>query len=143
MKKIILLITLLFISGCVSQSNRQPTAILGNTTINLELAKTNYERNIGLSAYYTLSIDWGMLFLFDDYGERRFYMKDMRFPIDILWLDENMTVTKILENAQPCKNGCETFLGNAKYVLEINAGIAKENNLSVGSKIQIANVFEN
>ena len=140
MKKTLLLLSLLLISGCLSKTNGEPYATMNNETIKLEIAETNYERNIGLSSHYTLSLDWGMIFLFENYGEQRFYMKGMRFPIDIIWIDENFTVTRVLNNAQPCTNGCETYSGFAKYVLEVNSGIAGMLNITKGSKIGLFNV---
>jgi len=61
-------------------------APMGN--INVELANTNASREIGLSYRTSMNQDEGMLFVFDKIGKYGFWMKDMNFPLDILWLDE-------------------------------------------------------
>jgi len=75
----------------------------------------------------------GMLFIFEKKDTHSFWMKDMKFSIDIIWLNENKEVVFIKENAKP-----EDFPQNyipteqSLYVLEFNEGFVKENNISNG-----------
>jgi len=76
----------------------------------------------------------GMLFVFAQEGYHDFWMKNMRFPLDIIWIDKDKEITGIIENAAPCDKDCRSFGVNekTKYVLEVNAGFVRENNISVG-----------
>ena len=56
----------------------------------------------GLSIKNTLNESEGMLFPFDTPGEYSFWMKDMKFPIDIIWIDSNYKIVYIEKNLQPC-----------------------------------------
>ncbi len=88
----------------------------------------------------SLPKDAGMLFVFDKEGEYPFWMKNTLIPLDIIWLDKDKKVIYINENTQPCKTvNCESYGTdkNSKYVLELNAGIAKEIGLKVGDLITV------
>lgn len=138
MKYILTLILLLSLSGCINtRTQNYPTAEVNGEVFNLHIAVTDYDKNVGLSKYYTLSQDWGMMFVYEEEQELRFYMKDMRFPIDMIWLNENATVEKILSSLEPCKTNCTTYSGWGKYVLEINAGLSEELNITEGTQIKL------
>jgi uncharacterized membrane protein (UPF0127 family) len=74
---------------------------LGNTLITADIANTPEKRALGLSGRETLLPDTGMLFVFDTPGSHDIWMKDMRFPIDILWIDINGTIVHIEKNVSP------------------------------------------
>lgn len=84
--------------------------------------------------------DEGMLFIFNEEGSYPFWMKNTLIPLDIIWIDENKEVVFISENSQPCK---DDFCSNinpgrsAKYVLEVNGGIAKKIGLKTGDSINL------
>lgn len=82
----------------------------------------------GLSGRNCLTNGHGMLFVYDEPAiDRCFWMKDMHFNIDMIWLDKDKRIVKIKENATP-DSYPNTFCPEieAKYVLEINSGQAKE-----------------
>lgn len=96
---------------------------------NVEIVNTPEARAQGLMEREYLNPDNGMLFIFDTEDKYYFWMKNTLISLDIIWLDKNKKVMFIKHNAQPCKaDPCETFGPNekAKYVLEINSGLAKE-----------------
>ena len=68
-------------------------------------------------------------------------MLNMKFPIDILWLDDSGKVVDIKENAKPCSSmfSCPTYRPkiNSFYILELGAGRARRFNLKIGSKVVI------
>lgn len=100
-------------------------ASIGGRTFNLQLAKTQSEHTRGLSGRDSLDGGTGMLFVFDDADFRHFWMKDMRFSLDIAFLDANHVIVDIKRHAKPCEeNHCPTLDSRAKatYVLEVNAG---------------------
>ena len=82
-----------------------------------------------------------MLFVFENKGTYGFWMKDMEFAIDIIWIDENKNIVDIVENAAPQPGKKEKELtvykprNDALYVLEVNAGLSNLNNLQIGDKV--------
>ncbi|PIR68178.1 hypothetical protein COU49_02420, partial [Candidatus Nomurabacteria bacterium CG10_big_fil_rev_8_21_14_0_10_35_16] len=60
--------------------------------IQVELALTQEERLQGLSNRTNLNPGSGMLFIFEQSGEHPFWMKEMNFPLDMIWINENMKV---------------------------------------------------
>ncbi|PIN99755.1 hypothetical protein COT72_04950 [archaeon CG10_big_fil_rev_8_21_14_0_10_43_11] len=134
-KTSILTLTVLFMLGCTSISTTQPTVTIANHTFYVDLAKSAFEKNTGLSNRYTLAQDWGMLFVYEEEQQVRYWMKDMRFPLDIMWLDENRTITHLVENAPACKTACQIYDANATYILEVNAGIIQALNVSTGDMV--------
>ena len=109
--------------------------LIGDKTISVEIADTVRERMLGLSGRVSLSSDTGMLFVFDEPGKYGIWMKDMNFPIDILWLDNLYTVVDIQKNVSP-ETFPEVFVPEnpALYVLEMNAGAVDEYNVKIGDK---------
>lgn len=109
---------------------------IAGQNIKVDLALTEDEHIKGLSGKNKLEEDEGMLFVFEQIGKHNFWMKDMNFPIDIIWLGEDMKVVYIKENAQP-KTYPETFGPEilSKYVLEVVAGFSNKNNLKVGDSV--------
>lgn len=105
----------------------------------VEIADTPEERARGLMNRESLNQDSGMLFIFDTEAKHCFWMKNTLISLDIIWLDENKKIVFIKHNAEPCQaDPCETFKpsGNAKYVLEINSGLAKEIGLKKGGYLE-------
>ncbi|MEK6910687.1 MAG: DUF192 domain-containing protein [Nanoarchaeota archaeon] len=111
---------------------------LKETCFQVEIANTPILRQQGLMYREQLDSNKGMLFIFDEEGIHPFWMKNTLIPLDIIWLDENKEVVYIENNAQPCKEEtCNSYNPNAKarYVLEINAGLSDEFNITLGNKL--------
>lgn len=106
----------------------------------VEVVKTAVERERGLMFRESLGNNSGMLFVFRASGKYGFWMKNTLIPLDILWIDENKTVVYIKQDVQSCgkDDNCPIYYPDkdALYVLEINSGKVKENNISVGDKIR-------
>ncbi len=107
--------------------------------IPVEISDTVEKRSLGLGKRDQLQTDWGMLFVFEKRAKHTFWMKDMRFPIDIIWLD-NHKIIHILSNVKPEEPGVRLPklkpAGVANFVLEIEAGKSKLLNLQVGQRVQ-------
>lgn len=105
--------------------------------IKIELALTPETQVEGLSGRSILKEDEGMLFVFDKFELHNFWMKEMNFPIDIIWLNKNFEIVYIQKNAQP-ESFPETFgpEKETKYVLEVIAGFCEKNNLKVGDRVE-------
>jgi uncharacterized membrane protein (UPF0127 family) len=79
-----------------------------------------------------------MLFVFEELGFHGIWMKNCRFPIDILWLDEKLRVVHRYEGAPPCKTEpCPVYepLQQALYVVELSAGQARREKVSLGTTL--------
>lgn len=118
-----------------------PTATINNHSFNLEITKTQQEKEIGLSAKKKLEQNAGMLFLFEKPGSYPFWMKNMKFPIDIIFIRNGRIVT-IHKNVKPPKNSNEnppTYNSTepANTVLEINADLSEKYNFKVGDVVRL------
>ncbi len=115
------------------------TVILKNKVIHVDLALTGEEQTKGLSIKNTMKEDEGMLFIFKTSEKYPFWMKDMKFPIDIIWINSDHKIVHIEKNLQPCILFllCPTYSPNADslYVLEVVSNYTNKNNISVGDKV--------
>jgi uncharacterized protein len=121
----------------ISQVSEIKYVKIAGQTVKVDLATTPKEQEQGLSGRISLADDTGMLFVFPQAGKYFFWMKDMNFPIDIVWLDENLRVIYIQKKALP-ESYPKTF-GSEKeslYILEVSAGFLEKNNLKEGDKAE-------
>ena len=111
------------------------TVQIAGKTIQVDLAQTPAELSRGLSGRRSLAEGTGMLFIFENPDTYGFWMKDMLFPIDIIWIDEGKII-HIEKNISP-DTYPEIFTPNspAKYVLEVPAGFSDKNGLKIGGMI--------
>ncbi len=106
--------------------------------IQVYLADDPRIRTRGLSNKTYLPEDKGMLFIFEKPDQYSFWMKEMNFSIDIVWIDEKGKVIFVRENVSPdTYPTLFTPPKSALYVLELNAGKAREIGLTVGTKVDI------
>lgn len=126
-----LLLTSVFVYTRLTASNLSETPsrlCFGERCVTLEIARTPEERRQGLMYRTALAAETGMLFIFEQPGYHSFWMKNTLIPLDILWLDENLTVVHIERNVPPCATDpCPSYRPpvEARYVLEVNAGAAE------------------
>ncbi len=141
MKKIVLVLFLIITVAMVMiLKNKKDQACFKERCFNIELAQTLEERQEGLMFREELDRDKGMLFIFPAEQEASFWMKNTLIPLDMIWLNENKEVVFINENVQPCvSEECPSISSGvkAKYVLEINSGLAREIGLVKGDKMQL------
>jgi uncharacterized membrane protein (UPF0127 family) len=114
------------------------TIQLEGQTISVFVADTPTLEERGLGGRESLSSGQGMLFIFPTDGEYAFWMKDMRFSIDIVWLSADGSVVYMAQNVSPATYP-QTFTPYkpARYVLELPAGWAKEYTVSLGDKARL------
>jgi hypothetical protein len=103
--------------------------------LDIEVAETPYETETGLMYRSGMEKDQGMLFVFSDVAMHSFYMKNTEFPLDIIFVDENLRVAHIRENAVPYNEMGIPSTVPVKYVLEVNAGSTKKWSLETGDRI--------
>lgn len=109
---------------------------IATATFKVRLADSEAERKQGLSGVASLLPMDGMLFVFETDETWGIWMKDMKVPIDILWIDKTKRVVHIVTNASPELGTSQTFEPTepARYVLEIPAGSVKQYNIKVGDR---------
>lgn len=112
------------------------TLTIGTTTIPVFLAETNDAIVRGLSGLPALEHNRGMFFLFNDAAYHPFWMPDMLFPIDIVWIGDDWHIVDITTDVAP-ETYPQLFRPRlpARYVLEINSGKAIEWGLRVGAPV--------
>ncbi len=129
-------------NSAVSVKPKDKVAITaGSLVIDAQVAATANDRKRGLSKKDSLPINTGMLFVFDKSDKWAIWMKNMKLTIDIVWIDENKKIIDIVKDAAPEPDKKDQDLtvyrpmADAKYVLEINAGIVDLNNVKVGDTV--------
>lgn len=101
------------------------------------VAQTEQSREKGLGGITTLLKDEAMLFVFGYDNRWSFWMKDMKFPIDMIWLDVNKKVVDVAESVSPDTYPKSFTPQNvARYVLEVNAGIVNELGIKIGDQFK-------
>lgn len=107
-------------------------------SITVEVVNTQSSRTLGLSGRSSMNDNEGMFFIFDTPGRYGFWMKDMKFPLDIIWINRNGVVVSLERNLR-AESYPQTYTNqaNAIYVLEINAGLAEKYGIYLGSKIKV------
>lgn len=114
------------------------TVSIGTVTYVVEVADTPAARERGLSGRESLAEKTGMLFVFEKSLIPGFWMKDMRFPIDIVWIRENKTVAGVVENFTPASfPRVENPDEPVRYVLEIPAGTVKKEKVELNAPVAI------
>lgn len=104
--------------------------------VNMDIADSNSERGKGLSGRISMKDDQGMIFVFDQPQIQCFWMKDMNFSLDMIWLNEQKEVINIMDSIKP-----ETYPNQfcsdlpAKYVIELTAGSANRLGIQQGQAL--------
>ncbi len=95
-------------------------------------------REKGLSGRPRIKKNQGMLFRYSESGEYCIWMKDMKFNIDVIWIDKSNKVVAIKENLAP-ESYPEAFCPNSDsiYILEVPAGAVSEHSITIGSQVSI------
>ncbi len=135
---LVIVVTIIFVFNLKNKTSSIPVLHLNNKEIPLVVVDTPETRERGLSGRENLSEYSAMFFVFDRPDRYAFWMKDMNFPIDIIWLDEKFKIIHI-ESAIFPQTYPKTFEPTEKnlYVLETNAHFAEKNNLKVGDILKI------
>ncbi len=116
-----------------------PVAIVGGTLVRLAIADTPAERELGLGGRTALAPDEGMLFVFPQDGRYSFWMKDMHFAIDIVWIAADGTVIFVAPSVSPdTYPHAFTPPTAARYVLELPAGFMEAHGVMRGASITLS-----
>lgn len=125
----------------VSQNLPQKQIRINQTVINAEVADTTDARSRGLSGRSGLDPDSGMLFVFQGTAKPRFWMKGMKFPLDLIFIREGKVVDVLQNVPAPTINQKDSDLPvyepaqMISMMLEVNAGFADNKNIRVGDEV--------
>ncbi|HKU32909.1 MAG TPA: DUF192 domain-containing protein [Candidatus Nitrosotalea sp.] len=138
-----------------NQTRGQSSEILSNnfakgkisidgTILDVQIADTPDKMTEGLQFQKPLPYNQGMIFVFSEPQIVAMWMKDMQFPLDMIWFDNNGNVVHIEKNLSPCNDSspCQVYDGNrqnTKYVLEVTSGFVDKFNVTEKSKLTILN----
>jgi uncharacterized protein len=143
--KFLIILLLIFIlpvimTGCLKdKGNNKAVIIINGQKMDVDVVKIGSDLQKGLSGRPSLCASCGMLFVFQDYQPRNFWMKEMKFPLDVIWI-KDMIVVGMAENIPVLTDGQITRMKSGQpvnQVLEINAGQANNFNLKIGDRIGI------
>jgi uncharacterized protein len=145
MKRFILIFcfSILTLSACAKKENlvlNKNTVRVNGHGFAVEIADTSEKQIQGLSGRVDLAENSGMLFVYNDYNIRLFWMKEMRFPLDIVWIKDNLVIGCSEKVPVLDKEGHISRVespGEANYVLEINAGLCGKYDIKDETEVEI------
>ena len=124
-------------ASSVRDLNMRPVKLPDGTVIRAELVTNQADLLRGLKYRESMAEDEGMLFAYGKSGNYRFWMHEVKFPIDLIWLDTDHRIVQLIHKAPPCPGKpetCPVYGGDftALFVLELNAGMAAKHGLKPG-----------
>ncbi len=138
---LLVLFLIIFIATILLINNNQNNGVCieNKKCFSVTLAETLKEKQIGLSETRVLLEDEGMFFVYSNPTQASFWMKEMNFSIDIIWIDENLEIIGVEKNLEPCQNEkvCKVFYSPQEilYILEINSGLSEDYDFELGDRI--------
>lgn len=137
MKPTLLIAILLLCTSCMAQ---EPYVKLKGQKFTVEIADTQEKQSLGLMFRDEMADDHGMIFIYPYESMQSFWMKNTRIPLDIFYFDRDLKLVNVAENAKPCRTPrCPSYPSTApaQYILELNAGKAKELGVGKGDKLEL------
>jgi uncharacterized membrane protein (UPF0127 family) len=139
------LLTVLFLhfskeKQSVKKHAYEAVLVINSLEIPISIADTNSERQLGLSGSVLLPSNQGKLFIFDTPSKPGFWMKDMNYGLDLIWLNQDLRIVDITKNVYP-ESYPEVFYPKKEvlYVLEVNAGFSEKNDLNENQLLTFLN----
>lgn len=130
-----------FLAGISAPPDRYLKAevTVNNFKLIADLALTQDQQTKGLAVKNTMNESQGMLFVFEHPSLESFWMKDMKFPIDIIWMDANRSVVYVAPQLEPCPaiGDCPAYVPTKEsmYVLETKAGFSHRHDVKLGTQM--------
>lgn len=109
-------------------------------TFEVEVANEDRTRQRGLMFRRQMDANAGMLFLFDEQEHMSFWMHNTYLALDMVFITEAMRVLGVVENAEPQTDDPREVEGDSKYVLELNAGVARQYGIGPGVLVRFVGV---
>jgi len=133
-----ILLCVLMLIACAACVAGGPSVEFGGKRFSVEIADTREKQALGLMFRDSMPADQGMLFIFPVEAPRSFWMKNTRISLDIMYFDEDFKLVSISADTPPCRvSRCPSYpsAAPAKYVLELNAGMASELGVGLGDRL--------
>ncbi len=108
--------------------------------LEVEVARTERERAIGLMFRESLDEDSGMIFVYEEDSKEKFWMKNCKIHLDMIFIDKTGVIIDIVKSAPPCYDEPCKFYGPSvpyRFVIETNGGWADGKGINIGDKIKI------
>lgn len=122
------------------EQNKTTLVSLGGVNVTASLSTTPDSQSKGLSIKDSLNENEGMLFIFESPQKYSFWMKDMKFPIDIIWINSTGKIVHIEKNLSPCYLllPCPSYApkNDSLYVLEVVSNFTNKFGVSVGDSVE-------
>jgi uncharacterized membrane protein (UPF0127 family) len=146
MRKFVFFLLILIIFFCLLlalllKTVAMPFVKIDGKQFYVDVAKTTEQKAKGLDIYNKLPLKRGMVFTFDSLDYYPFWMKGMKFPIDIIYINNNKIVDIFPDLPNPAGSTQSPVIvrptAKANYVLEINAGLSRKYNFQKGDLVEI------
>ncbi len=140
-RKALLAVVLAVLCGSVffaiNSQKQTKTVYVNETKLTAQIATSSQEQKRGLCCRDYLAKNSAMLFIYDQPGDYRFWMKDTKIPLDIYWINSEKRIVHIEHSVQP-ESYPKSFGSEkaAQYILETNAGFAKTHSINVGDTVK-------
>ncbi len=116
-----------------------PQVIIADAVVNVRVATTTAAITHGLSGTPSMAENEGMIFLFPVADRYNFWMPDMHFGLDIIWIDSHKKVISISKNVPPLLDTSKPVFYKPKspamYVLEVNEGWSDRHSIHEGQDV--------
>ncbi len=129
-----------FFSGIYQADAATPQVCHSGDCVDLEVVSKQEDLERGLMYRTSLGENKGMLFVFSFDARHSFWMKNMKFSLDLVWLDTKPEIAFIAPNVPVClKDACPVYAPDkeARYVLELNSGFCTTHGWQVGDKLDL------
>jgi len=105
------------------------------THVTVRVVDTFLERYLGLSRYNRIDTGTGMWFVYDREDTRSFVMRDMRFPLNIVFVDNHRRITRIFRASVERERPLTHYRGRGQWVLEVPMGWSRRHNVTPGDRV--------
>lgn len=113
----------------------------GDVVVSVEIADDDRERAQGLMNRRELAPDHGMVFIFPSERVQSFWMKNTLIPLDMIFVDRELKIVGIVENAEPLTLTDRSVGVPSMYVIEVNGGFSRENGIAAGGQVGFSGVL--
>lgn len=137
--RLLLIFAILLLPNLLLAWSWEKVCFENDECVRVEIAQTRSELRRGLMYRQYMPERHGMLFIFPHLDRHPFWMKNTIIPLDIIWMDDHAVVVWVQPNARPCVvDPCPLYRppANAKYVLELNAGMASKLDIKRGVRMR-------
>ena len=137
----LLIISVSYFVYKISSNKIKHVCIENKSCFDVEVADSSEELALGLSNREQIPENQGMLFILPKESVPGFWMKGMKFSLDIIWINKNFEIAGIEKNLQPCEPNKECIAVYSReeiaYVLEIKSGLSESYGFENGDKVSL------